>query len=268
MGINEKLKTTLNVTTLISSLSLIGISTACLYLTSRSMKLVDFYWPARDLYVHKYSIWHGKDLPTTEVRRHNSLQYDSTNEGMIFAGATLGLIAGIVGLFGTFFTWKVSCSLNAQLNNPLTLPQSPKNTNVTKSTLYFLVLPSTVAFIGTLISLIFTTVIRETNNRGLCYWGESGSIRDNKFTCTRELAVCRIVKYFDRTETHMGWAAKGFWELCPQAETARHLIAGLFAVALLMFSSGLAKMVLARKGENAYVETADDRVERLQREEQ
>jgi hypothetical protein len=37
---------------------------------------------------------------------------------------------------------------------------------------------------------------------------------------------------------------------------------------LLIIGAGLAKMVLARKGETAYVETADDRVERLQREEQ
>jgi hypothetical protein len=268
MAINEKLKTTLNVTTLISSLSLIGISTACLYLTSRSMKLVDQSWPASDSYIHKYSIWHGKDLPTTEVRRHNSLQYDSTNEGMIFAGATLGLIAGIVGLFGTFFTWKVSRSLKAQINKPLTSPQTPKNTNVAKSTLYFLVAPSSMAVVATLIALIFTTVIRETNNRGSCYWGEQGGKLDNKLTCTRELAICRIVHQFDRTESHMGLAAENFWQLCPQAMTARHLVAVLFAAAVVMFGSGLAKMVLARKGENAYVETADDRVDRLQREEQ
>jgi hypothetical protein len=118
MAINEKLKAmTLNVATLLSSLSLIGISTACLYLTTRLSKVIEQQWPAGD-YVHKYVVWEGPGLPTREVRHYDHLQYDTTNESMILAGATLGLIAGIVGLFGTFFTWKVSRSLMHNSTTP------------------------------------------------------------------------------------------------------------------------------------------------------
>ena len=80
------------------------------------------------------------------------------------------------------------------------------------------------------------------------------------FHCTRELAACDIVMYFTGVDGHR------FGEVCGASQTGRHLVAPLFVAAALMVVGSGAKFVIRKRGEK--VGTADERVERLQREEE
>lgn len=120
-------------------------------------------------------------------------------------------------------------------------------------------LPGIVTIIVTLVALIFTSVIFNSNNNGACYW-ENGYVPNNTLTCTRELAACNIGMYL----VNVHW-----WTLqnaCGQTQTGRHLVAPLFVASVLLSALGIAILLVGRKMQNNVV-SADDRVENLQREE-
>ncbi|KAF2821784.1 hypothetical protein CC86DRAFT_373561 [Ophiobolus disseminans] len=234
----------LNSAILFISLALIGISTASLYLTGHGMKTMDNVFPPG-----KYEWYRGETPGTKHIVW---LRYDGVNEGFILAGGAIGLLAGIVGAVGSVLSFR-----------------SPKQASV-KPTLYFLALPGAVAFIATLIALISSSVIFNTSNGKECYW-ENGYRPENVFTCSRELAACATAPYFSQH-----WESPDFWPryqarrtACGETQTGRHLVIPLFVVAVLLFALSGLKVVLAKKAlRSESGEGADERVERLQREEE
>jgi hypothetical protein len=146
-----------------------------------------------------------------------------------------------------------NCPLTSSLQTSTPAPQ--------RLTLSLLVLPGVVTFIVTLITLIFTTIIFNSHNKGDCD-PSLGFYPGYEMICTRELAACQVVHYFADT----------YWEdrdsACGGTQTGRHLVAPLFVASVLILGLGIARLFVERKRQNEYIGSADERVQRLQREEE
>ncbi|KAF1851094.1 uncharacterized protein K460DRAFT_412706 [Cucurbitaria berberidis CBS 394.84] len=232
-----RLPTILNSVALTLSLTLIALSTAIFYLTGHGMQLMDNAYPPG-----RYTWYRG---PSWDMDSKHTvlLQYDSANEGMILAAGVVSCLAGLVGMGGAVAIF---------------LTQEKSKATSQKLILSLRILPGALTFIITFIALIFTTVIFFNNNNGNCFW-EDGYNPKTTFTCTREQAACNIGTYFQNSPW---WALQG---ACGQTQTGRHLVAPLFVASVLMFGLGVATFVMGKKGQNEYVESPDERVERLQR---
>ncbi|KAH7398596.1 hypothetical protein BKA66DRAFT_566188 [Pyrenochaeta sp. MPI-SDFR-AT-0127] len=232
-----RLLTFLNSASLVISLTLVALSTTIFYFTSHGMNLMDSAFPPG-----KYEWYRGPHYdPGTKHKI--TLRYDSANEGIILAAGAVSVLAGIGGVVGFFLTRK-------------TIVSAPQ-----RSTLSLILLPGGAAFIATLIAIVITSIIFTTDHRGSCYW-ENGYIPNNTLTCTRELAACNIGSFL----VSVPW-----WTLqraCGETQTGRHLVAPLFVAGVLLFGLGIARVVVAKRSQNEYLESADERVARLQREEQ
>jgi hypothetical protein len=123
-----------------------------------------------------------------------------------------------------------------------------------------------LTLIVTLIAFLFTFIVYDTKNRGACYW-ENGYNPSNVFHCTRELAACNIAGYFTKDEKVMLEIYHNLQRACGDTQTGRHLVAPLFVASLLMLCAGIANFVYEKR-QNVFVESADERVERLQRDEE
>ncbi|KAF9695144.1 hypothetical protein EKO04_007040 [Ascochyta lentis] len=236
------LLTVLNAGALFFSLALIGVSPATGYFTGHGMRLVN------EAYPRGYYEWYRGPSYDMDTRHFVKVVYESTNEYMIFTAAAVGGVAGVIGVVGFF----------------LTLKQSKPTTR--KSTLYLLVLPGFVTFIVTLITFTFSQVIHNTDNKGQCYW-EHGYIPNNVFVCTRELAACNIAGYFRKDDDKLAMLYDTLQRTCGATQTGRHLVAPLFVASVLMFAFSVAKLVVEKR-QSVFIETADERVDRLTRQEE
>ena len=131
--------------------------------------------------------------------------------------------------------------------------------------MFFLVLPGTLAFIISLISFMFTQIVYDSHNRGKCYW-ENGYNPRNVFQCTREQAACDIALYLKRDDAKLQQIFDTMRHVCGTTQTGRHLVAPLFVASVLMCGCAVGKF-LVEKREGRFVESAEERVERLERQE-
>jgi hypothetical protein len=113
---------------------------------------------------------------------------------------------------------------------------------------------------------MFTQIVYDSHNKGKCDW-KNGYNPRNVFKCTREQAACDIAFYFTRDDTKLQQIFYTLQKACGTTQTGRHLVAPLFVASTLMFGLTLGKF-LVEKRENRFVESADERVERLERQEQ
>jgi hypothetical protein len=117
-----------------------------------------------------------------------------------------------------------------------------------------------LTFIFSLTSIITTSVRHSIIAKSTCYW-ENGYYDGTTFECTRELGVCRIVGYT--------WDEKGLFgdvtDTYVQLHRARTMLIPLAALSAFVLGVGVARMMIGKKGEDE-TKTADERVERLQRE--
>jgi hypothetical protein len=112
-----------------------------------------------------------------------------------------------------------------------------------------------LALVFSLLSIIITSARHAIIAKSTCYW-EDGYEANNKFKCTRELGVCRIMGY-TLDEMHL---FGDITETCMKLHRARTMLIPLTAVSAVVLGCGLARMiVLGRKTD----EEADERVERL-----
>ncbi|OAL43301.1 hypothetical protein IQ07DRAFT_593107 [Pyrenochaeta sp. DS3sAY3a] len=230
----SRLPNILSIAVLVFSLALVAISIAVIYLTAHGIQLTQDAAPAGRHTWYRGPNWDPDNKSQIE------LKYDSANEGVIIAGAVVALFTGLTSTVGYFFTRETS------------------KPGGSKSILSLLLLPSTIATIVTIIALIFSSIIYSTDNSGSCWW-ENGYNNGATLTCTRELATCNIAKYFvdiDRSKLNPA---------CGPAQTGRHLVAALFGVSGALLGVSGAKFLLSRSQPNDFVETADERVARLQR---
>ncbi|KAH7064400.1 hypothetical protein BKA63DRAFT_572308 [Paraphoma chrysanthemicola] len=227
----------LNSVVLFLSLALVSISIASIYLTAYGMKLMDREHPSG------HYDWYRGPWWDTDLIPQNMLRFDDANEAVIFTTGAISCIAGLIGIIAFFVSLK------------------PFKITKLSTSRIFLLLPATIAFLMTLVGLIYATVIFKSNHHGQCYW-ENGYYPNNTFICTRELAACNIVSYFRQTRYN-----RFMPQVCGATQTGRHLIAPLFAVSTLLFAVAIAKVVMGSQ-ETVTRETADERVERLQREEE
>jgi hypothetical protein len=125
-----------------------------------------------------------------------------------------------------------------------------------------------LAFLFTTIGFIYTQVIYDTDNKGECDW-ESGYYPDTVLTCTREQAACNIVGYFVYTKDirYVGPLYDTKREICGETQTGRHLVAPLFVASVLLCACAVAKIVVEKR-ESRFTETSDERVDRLERQEE
>ncbi|KAF3029586.1 hypothetical protein E8E12_000663 [Didymella heteroderae] len=232
----------LNVSIAFFSLALVAIAPAVIYLTAHGSHRMNQMWGEGIYQWYRGSAWD----PSPFIR----LTYVSTNEPVIYMAAAISILAGLAGIFGIFFKQKSS--------KPL----------LRKSTLVLQAIPGTVAFLLTSISFIYTQVVYDTNNNGKCDW-RRGYYADTVFKCTREQAACNIVGYFildkDVSDVQPIFDAKR--EICGETQTGRHLVAPLFVASVFMCALAVAK-VFAEKRENRFTETADERIDRLARQEE
>lgn len=84
------------------SLTLVGIAPACLYLTSHGMQWMNQMWRP-GLYE-----WYRGEGPWGDQHHFVTLSYDTVNEGLILAAASVSLLAGLIGAYGAFLRRKVS----------------------------------------------------------------------------------------------------------------------------------------------------------------
>lgn len=117
--------------------------------------------------------------------------------------------------------------------------------------------------LASFITFVFIQVIYETDNRGLCDW--TGSYNPNNvFRCTREQAACNVVRYFTRPAT--GSELRGLFNTkgaYGEMQTARHLMAPLFVASVLFCGVAVVKLFVEKR-ESRFVESADERVARLE----
>ncbi|KAF2630343.1 hypothetical protein BU25DRAFT_446586 [Macroventuria anomochaeta] len=237
-----RLLTILNGGALFVSLALVGISPAILYLTSHGMRWMNKAYP------QGYYEWYRGPSYDMDTKHKVRLMYESTNEYMIFTAAAVSAIAGLVGIIGFFLTRKTSKPTSS------------------KSTLFLLVLPGSVTFVITLIAFMFTQIVYDTDNKGKCNW-EQGYNPGNVFKCTREQAACNIVGYFTMENSKIQQIFDTKRGICGETQTGRHLVAPLFVASLLMCGLTVAKFLVEKK-ESRFVESADERVERLEGQEE
>jgi hypothetical protein len=254
----------LNLAVLFLSLALVSISIASIYLTSHGLKLMDREHPSG------HYVWYRGPWWDIDTKPQNMLRFENTNEAVILTTGAISCIAGVVGVVAFFVTLKVSISAptysdhrnlrHASINyiDVLIHTLQPFKSTAISTSRLFLLLPATLTFLMSLVGLIYTTVIFKSDHRGQCYW-EKGYNPNNVFTCTRELAACNIVSYFVNGTYNLALR-----QVCGETQTGRHLVAPLFVASTLLFGVSIAKVVLGRK-EGVVGETADERVERLQR---
>ena len=101
--------TTLNIAALIISLLLVSLSTAIFCLNTNGMKIMDIAFPP-----NKY-VWYRGPSWDMDTKHTVTLQYNSANEGMIFAAGAVSFLAGLVGVAGCLLTQKVISILNLSL---------------------------------------------------------------------------------------------------------------------------------------------------------
>ncbi|KAJ4402793.1 hypothetical protein N0V91_007014 [Didymella pomorum] len=239
-----QLHTILNCGVLFFSLALVGLSPAIVYLTAHGVHWMNKAYP------QGYYEWYRGPSWDMDTKHQIRLMFDSTNEEMLYAAGAAGILFGVVGIVGFF--------LARQTSKPSTR----------KATLILQVLPSSITFLITFVAFIFTQVVYDTDNRGKCDW-TSGYNPNNVFRCTREQAACNIVGYFKMPDypeplqpiydTKMG--------ICGETQTARHLLAPLFVASVLFCGMSVGKL-LVEKRKMRFVESADERIERLERQEE
>lgn len=119
----------------------------------------------------------------------------------------------------------------------------------------------------TFIAFVFTQVVYDSDNHGSCNWTH-GYTPSNVFHCTREQAACGIVGYFkypQPSELKSWYDTKRL--ICGETQTGRHLLAPLFVAGTLFLGFAVGKFLIEKR-ENRYMESADERVERLERQEE
>jgi hypothetical protein len=92
----------LNCSALFFSLSLVGLSPAILYLISHGMHRMNKQWP------QGYYEWYRGPSWDIDTLHKVKLTYDSSNDYMLFAAGSVGVITGVVGIVGFFLTRQVS----------------------------------------------------------------------------------------------------------------------------------------------------------------
>ncbi|KAJ8117053.1 hypothetical protein OPT61_g1657 [Boeremia exigua] len=223
------------------SLALLGISPAAIYLTIHGVHRMNKAWPQGSYQWYRGPSW---DMDTHHTVR---LMYESTNEPMIYTAGVMGAFAGLVGILSFFITRKT------------TKPTAQR------STLLWQVLPGTLTLIITLIAFVFTQVVFDTDNKGKCDWTQ-GYNPSNVFQCTREQAACNIVGYFTMGTERIQEIYDTKRIICGETQTARHLVAPLFVSSLLMCAFAVGKILVERR-EKRFIESADERVDRLEKQE-
>ena len=113
---------------------------------------------------------------------------------------------------------------------------------------------------------MFTQIVYDSHNRGKCNW-KNGYNPRNVFKCTREQTACDIALYFTMDDTRLQHIFDTLRGACGTTQTGRHLVAPLFVASALMFGLTVGKF-LVEKRENRFIESAEERVERLERQEQ
>ena len=138
-----------------------------------------------------------------------------------------------------------------------------------KSTLLAQIVPGVVTFLVTFIAFVYTQAKFDVESKpgGTCYWPD-GYATNTNFVCTREQAACGIVGYFINYKSVYDVqpifdAKRG---ICGETQTGRHLLAALFAVSVALCASAVGKFVVEKR-EMRWVETPDERVDRLARQE-
>jgi len=134
-----------------------------------------------------------------------------------------------------------------------------------KPTLFLQVIPGSVSFIVTIIAFIYTQSIFDTDNMGKCDWTQ-GYIPYNTLKCTREQAACNIVGYFAMDSWVMARRYQQKLAICHETQTGRHLVAPLFVASSLMCGFAVGKFLIEKR-EMKFIESADERIERLERQE-
>jgi hypothetical protein len=120
----------------------------------------------------------------------------------------------------------------------------------------------------TFIAFLFTQVVYDSDNRGKCDW-TGGYNPQNVFHCTREQAACGIVPYFTmpKYEKDITPIIAAKQDICGATQTGRHLMAPLFVASVLFCGFAVGKL-LVEKRESRFVESAEERVDRLERQEE
>lgn len=98
-----------------------------------------------------------------------------------------------------------------------------------------------------------------------CDWTQ-GYIPDMNLQCTHEQAACGIVGYFAQDSEGISWKWHQKQVICHETQTGRYLVAPLFVASLLMCGVAIGKLLI-RNREKDSARDADERVERLVREE-
>ncbi|KAH6622187.1 hypothetical protein C7974DRAFT_457167 [Boeremia exigua] len=239
---SSRLRAILNGSTLFVSLALLGISPAMMILSMRGMHRMDSAWP------EAYYEWF-LGPPTHSGHKHLvQLVYNNTNEHMILAAGIAGVFAGIVSVVGFFLAQK-TLKLNAQ-----------------NHTIRLQIIPGIVSFIVSLIAFIYTQIIFDTENSGKCRFAD-GYTPNNVFDCTREQAAGSIVVFLTNDPTRLAEIYETQRSVHGDTQTSRALLVPLFVASILMCGFTVGKLLIEKK-EYRYVETPDERVERLQRQEE
>ncbi|KAJ4984004.1 hypothetical protein SVAN01_10498 [Stagonosporopsis vannaccii] len=234
-----RLHTILNSSLLFFSLVLVAISPAILYLTIHGMRSMDEAWP------QSYYIWYRGPSNDMETEHKVALMYEFSNEPMIIAAAAASALAGTFGTVGFFLAGKV-IKPSAQ-----------------KPTIFLQIVPGIISFIVTFIAFVYTQVVFDTDNMGKCDWTQ-GYKPNAQLKCTREQAICKIVGYFTKDGWDLSRKYHTMRTICHDTQTGRHLVAPLFVASLLLCGFAVSKF-LVEKREIRYFESADERVERLER---
>src|SRR5689334_7762377 len=94
----------------------------------------------------------------------------------------------------------------------------------------FLILPSAITLILTLVAIIYTSVHNDFNAKSTCVYYE-GHRDGHLFGCTRENAACQIIKSI----TDTNWADND--RICRELKASRLIIAGIVSVTALSLAA-------------------------------